>query len=157
MVFQNMMNKKCKYIFLFLSKAYIITKLKISLDSVLLIYLIIFAVIDYKINIIPNIILCSMLLDYLVIMNHNGLIIKDLYIFVLVSFIFITLYFAKDSVFFAGDIKYICLLSLYMKEEVISLLFFIGIINMVIHLCLNKKNIPFAPSALIAMLVLRRF
>ncbi len=152
MVIQIMIRRLVLVLF-FSLKAYIIVKLKIDLPTVLLVNMTFIAVIDLVYKIIPNLILFSMSLDF--IMAIKTINVKEhIYLFILILMVLLAIHLLNKDIFYGGDIKLIGISTLYLGSEVIKVFTFTGIFNLIFHLAFGKKEIPLGPSILLSIILL---
>lgn len=153
MVNQPMINKKLLIAIIFLLKAYIIVKLKINLSTVLLVNMICIAMIDLIYKIIPNILLASMVFDF--IMARKTIIFREhIQLFILITLILVIINSLKEDIFYGGDIKLMGVSTLYLGPEVIKVFALTGIINIIFLMAFRKKEVPLGPSVLLAIILM---
>lgn len=153
MVNQFMINRKFLIVIIFLVKAYIIVKLKINLHTVLLVNMIFIATTDLIYKIIPNILLTSMVFDF--IMARKTIIFREhVQLFILITLVLVIIYSLKKDIFYGGDIKLMGISTLYLGSEVIKVFALTGTINLIFLLAFRKKEVPLGPSVLLAIILL---
>lgn len=116
------------------------------------------AIIDYKKNIIPDILsIPSILIMFAIKLYENGTIVNEIKMMVLVLFIFVLLiYFFND--FGGGDLRFGALCAVFIGSIDIFLFFIVsGIVQAFALSVSGKKVIGFAPAMFIGALTAKLF